>query len=274
MKIKYLGTAAAEGIPALFCGCETCKRARARGGKNIRMRSQALLDGTLLLDLGPDLLSHSIRFGIDLTTIQNCLVTHDHEDHFYGPDLGYIHKGFSAPPTDWVFRIYGNQEITEKVSTYQPASGGQLEGICVQPFSPFCVGKYTVTALKARHGTEQPYVYAICDGEKALLYAHDTDVFPDETWEYIKASGLRFDLVSMDCTEGSMEDIPYPFHMCLGRNLKFRRKLLELGAADERTFFVCNHFSHNGRDACYDDFAPMAEKENLLTSYDGMEIEF
>ena len=25
MKIKYLGTAAAEGIPAVFCECETCK---------------------------------------------------------------------------------------------------------------------------------------------------------------------------------------------------------------------------------------------------------
>ena len=28
MEIKYLGTAAAEGWPAVFCTCEACKRAR------------------------------------------------------------------------------------------------------------------------------------------------------------------------------------------------------------------------------------------------------
>ena len=31
MKFKYLGTAAAEGFPAVFCDCEYCKEARKRG---------------------------------------------------------------------------------------------------------------------------------------------------------------------------------------------------------------------------------------------------
>ena len=44
MKIKYLGTAAAEGIPAIFCECANCKRPRMLGGKNIRTRSQAIID--------------------------------------------------------------------------------------------------------------------------------------------------------------------------------------------------------------------------------------
>ena len=54
MKLKYLGTAAAEGIPALFCRCEMCAYARKAGGKEIRRRAGALLDGTLKLDFGPD----------------------------------------------------------------------------------------------------------------------------------------------------------------------------------------------------------------------------
>lgn len=275
MKLRYLGTAAAEGLPALFCSCNTCRKARALGGRNIRMRAQALVDDTLLIDLGPDLLANSIRFGIDLTTLTHCLVTHDHEDHFYDLNLGYIRRGcYSTPPEDWVFRIYSNPEVIEKVSRFSGPSGGQLEGISVAPFQPFPVGKYTVTALKAWHGTENPYVYAISDGRKTLLYAHDTDLFPEETWDYIARSGLRFDLVSMDCTEGAMEDIPYRAHMCLGRNRLFKQKLLALGAADDRTVFVSNHFSHNGKDACYDDYAPQAEKEGIRTSYDGMEIEF
>ena len=28
MKLTYLGTAAAEGLPALFCNCEFCQKAR------------------------------------------------------------------------------------------------------------------------------------------------------------------------------------------------------------------------------------------------------
>lgn len=44
MKIKYLGTGAAEGIPALFCRCAICNEARKRGGRELRTRSQAIID--------------------------------------------------------------------------------------------------------------------------------------------------------------------------------------------------------------------------------------
>ena len=44
MKLKYLGTAAAEGVPALFCTCEVCRKSMELGGKNIRTRSQAIID--------------------------------------------------------------------------------------------------------------------------------------------------------------------------------------------------------------------------------------
>ena len=33
MRIKYLGTGAAEGIPGMFCACAACKRALKAGGK-------------------------------------------------------------------------------------------------------------------------------------------------------------------------------------------------------------------------------------------------
>lgn len=57
MKIQFLGTAAYEGIPAMFCQCEQCNTARKRGGKNLRTRSQALIDGKLLIDFPADTLS-------------------------------------------------------------------------------------------------------------------------------------------------------------------------------------------------------------------------
>lgn len=274
MKIKFLGTAAAEGIPGAFCTCETCQKARKLGGKSIRLRSQALIDDALLIDFGPDTLVNTLRFNIDLAALEHCLVTHDHRDHFYSMDLYNTSPGMSKLPQNKHFRIYSNPEVIEKVDLAAAHSRGYLEGVRVTPFVPFGAGKHTVTALKARHGTENPYVYAISDGEKTLLYAHDTDIFKEETWEYLKTSGMHFDLVTMDCTEGANEDLPYHGHMCLGRNVQFRKLLLEAGLADEKTIFVSNHFSHNGKDACYDDFAPQAAKLGLLTSWDGMEIEF
>ena len=56
-------------------------------------------------------------------------------------------------------------------------------------------------------------------------------------------------------------------------NIEVKERLLKMGCADEKTIFVCNHFSHNGKNADYEDFKAIAEKHGFLTSYDGMEIE-
>ncbi|MDE7296530.1 MAG: hypothetical protein K2N84_04615, partial [Clostridia bacterium] len=80
MKVTFLGTGAAEGIPALFCNCEFCKGARKRG--EIRSRSQVLLDGELSIEFPPDAFYHAAAFHIDLSAIKYLLVTHSHMDHF------------------------------------------------------------------------------------------------------------------------------------------------------------------------------------------------
>ena len=51
MKLQYLGTAAAECWPAIFCECPACLEAARRGGKNIRHRSGAIVDDRVLIDL-------------------------------------------------------------------------------------------------------------------------------------------------------------------------------------------------------------------------------
>ena len=50
MKLRYLGTAAAEGIPGVFCDCKVCREARTKKGRFIRTRSQLLLEDELLID--------------------------------------------------------------------------------------------------------------------------------------------------------------------------------------------------------------------------------
>ena len=70
MKIQWIGTAAAEGWPAVFCQCQACRRAALLGGKNIRTRLGAIIDDILLLDLNPDLYAQKLHFGLDLCRIR------------------------------------------------------------------------------------------------------------------------------------------------------------------------------------------------------------
>ena len=79
MRIKYLGTAAAEGVPAIFCSCEVCKKARELGGRNIRTRSQAIIDDRLLIDFPPDSCVHFMTNSID--AIKNRKLSYHSRSH-------------------------------------------------------------------------------------------------------------------------------------------------------------------------------------------------
>ena len=274
MKIKYLGTAAAEGYPAIFCSCDNCKKAFELGGRNIRSRAQAIIDDNLLIDFPCDTYYHCLINRIDLSKVRNCLITHIHKDHFYPLEFLYLQNAYSHPEPDYMLNIYGSEDTEEIIKTLPQAVGKFMQFTRINPFEPFCIDKYTVTALKAYHGTKNPYIYAVSDGEKTILYAHDTDIFPEETWQYMKQSGLRFDFVSLDCTEGAYEDLNYHGHMCLGRNILCRDRMLKEGLIDYKTITVLSHFSHNGLNSNYSDFVSLAAKEKMEVAFDGMEITF
>ena len=275
MKIKYLGTAAAEGLPGIYCECANCKKARKLGGKNIRSRSQALIDGKLLIDFPCDTYWHFVQNGISLTSVRNVLITHIHSDHFYPKDFGNFSPNYSVlDDTTFPFRVFGSEDLKDPIAHVVEKAKGRLEFVQIFPFEPFEILGYTVTAIKAKHGTTNPYLYVIEKDGKSLLYAHDTGFLPEESFEYLKNRGKKFDFVSLDCTEGSREELNYDHHLCLGWDKTFREQFIENGLADKDTIFCLNHFSHNGTDSCYDDFSKIAAKDGFLTSYDGMEIEF
>lgn len=272
MELKYLGTAAAEAFPAFYCDCDNCRIAKQRGGKNIRARSQALIDNKLLIDFPCDTYWNLTKTNTEILNIRHCLITHTHTDHFYPVDMGYIKVGYTQPPKDWSFTVYGNSDVGEPIFNDVEMSNGQLIFQEVEPFKPFTVDRYTVTALKAEHKAPDPYFYMISCAGKTILYAHDTDYFPQETWDYLASVKPRFDLVSFDCTGGAEDSLPYKGHLCMGTAIACREELVKKGYADEKTVTVLNHFSHNGKDAVYDVFQPLAEKEGFVTSYDGLTI--
>ena len=82
MKVKVLGTAACEGVPAMFCNCENCVMARELKGKNLRARTQTLIESDMLVDFNADTYLNGQRFGLDLSAVKYFLITHTHCDHF------------------------------------------------------------------------------------------------------------------------------------------------------------------------------------------------
>ena len=95
MKIKYLGTAAYEGVPSPFCGFRVCKLSRELGGRNMRSRSQALINDELLIDFNGDTVWHYHKYGFDWEKIGDCLITHSHCDHLYEDDAGIAGRHYS-----------------------------------------------------------------------------------------------------------------------------------------------------------------------------------
>lgn len=280
MKIKFLGTAAAEAIPGVFCDCDVCKKSRMLGGKNIRTRCQALIDDKILIDLPADTYFHSIMFGIELSKIKTCLITHDHSDHLYTPELwcrskGVAHMDDEAPLTLYATRS-GYRQIIDTVLEYALDESGRVFAELVVPFKPFDAEGYTVTALKASHDAPDSVIYLIQRDGKSLLYAHDTGYFPAETVEYLKASGVKLDLVSYDCCAAVKFDEEYAAHsghMNLIANEKTNAILKENGNVTDKTVCVVNHFSHNAT-PIHEELEKAAAKYGFMASYDGLEIEF
>lgn len=276
MKLQYLGTAAAEGIPGIFCECPVCKEARQKGGRFIRTRSQALIDDRLLIDFNADTYLHVLRYNVDLPHIRSVLITHSHSDHCYPADFGMRRPGFAI--TDGtcpeVLTVYGSEAVGRKMEDAVKGAGGAVAFRKVEPYETFDVEGYTVTALPARHDPNAgPLFYVISDGTSAMLYGHDTGYYFDEVWAYFKEKKLHLDLVSMDCTEAN-RIIGYDAHANVERDALIRTRLLEDGVADDKTVFVMNHFSHNGGDVSYDTFLPIAAENGCIVSYDGMILEF
>ena len=68
MEYQYLGTGAAEGMPATFCACPVCLRSMREGGKSLRMRACTLLGDDVLIDLSPDIHAQKLRFGLRIAS--------------------------------------------------------------------------------------------------------------------------------------------------------------------------------------------------------------
>ena len=108
------------------------------------------------------------------------------------------------------------------------------------------------------------------NGEKTMLYAHDTGYFPDETWDYLERKKPVFNFVSIDCT-GMFENYRQG-HMGLSADADTKDRMIKEGLATDKTVFCCNHFSHNGR-ALHSDLEAFFQPRGIEVAFDGLVVE-
>ena len=281
MNIRFLGTAAAEGWPAAFCNCQACRKAMQLGGKNIRTRSQTLINGELLIDFPPDTYMHKLSYGLDLTAVKHLLITHKHMDHFFPQEFSIRGAYFSHDMTNERLDIYCAQEVKDH---FDSVVGGEIKEECydlltwhiLSPFSTVTMGRYQVTPLPASHMNEEnePFVYHIVDKEgTSILYLLDSGYYKEEVWDYFKAVVTTSGPVSMvvyDSTDFAL-DSNHSKHMSFSEVKRVKERMASIGVINEETVCVLDHFFHHGK-CLHDEMTALAESENCLVAYDGMEL--
>ena len=277
MKLTYYGTAAAEGWPALFCQCESCRVSAEKGGKSIRTRSQALVNDDLLIDFPADTLMHTLVNGLDLNRVKDVLITHSHEDHFYPDDIACRQSGYTKFRAPHTLPVYGSDGVAKKYDQVA-AVGWNTEMRDITPmvelteYQPLELENYTVWPMLADHNPyEKCFIYVIRDKRdgKTLLYAHDTGYLREDNWEFMK--DFHFDLVSLDCTFGKLYETRG--HMGIDTCAQVKDDMIAKGLADEKTVFIVNHYSHNCKYLCHEEIEADAARFGMLASYDGMAVE-
>ncbi len=165
LTIRFLGTSAARPIPRWGCTCPQCAAART-DPRARRTRSAILVNGTLLVDAGPDIYAqlYAISYG-DLAHIDHIIITHPHADHYLGlDDLAALRRISQLPVlpiyalSDGWSRIQGGFRylIAAEASEYDRRPFARREIRLNEPLH--LPGGLTVTPLDTHH--TQPFTTA------------------------------------------------------------------------------------------------------------------
>jgi len=279
---QFLGTSAAEGIPAPFCRCPICQHARRVGGREIRLRSSFRLTESVMMDLGADAVVQAMRYG-EMSGVNHVLMTHTHDDHlnphmlmecFWAKDhRETLHYYF----TDKAFEIVEHwrespwilkgkvREFEEKgCVVFHKLRFGQrfeIDGIGVTPFR----GNHTGNLRE----NSALYLLELPDG-RTLFYGLDTGVYLPETLEALR--GHHIDIFISENTMGTWE-LPHPQHLRLVDVRALVEKLLRQGTLDENSQLYLTHISHRStHEQNVEAVREMAFPIQTTVAYDGMRI--
>ncbi|MCL5283813.1 MAG: MBL fold metallo-hydrolase [Armatimonadetes bacterium] len=269
MHILILGTAAAEGIPGLFCDCRVCTIAREVGGRECRSRTSVMINDDLKIDFPPDTFYHTVRYGLNLRNLRLLLFTHIHEDHFSVPELHYSSNSFVSQPLENPITVAGSAQVITKLSEQLDLGHVPYNLQTMEPFIPYHFGRYTVTPIIAHHAPGLiAYNYIIEESSHKLLYGCDTGWYDERTWCYLEKEQL--DGVIAECTKGRIVG-GYDGHMGVDEVIRLKSRLENSGAITTGTQVVTVHYSHLGG-MTQSELEQELSKQGIAAGYDGLQV--
>ncbi|GAB6991977.1 MBL fold metallo-hydrolase [Paenibacillus pini] len=269
MNIRFLGTGAAEGVPAPFCLCEGCKIAREHQGKNVRKRSSILINDEFLIDIGPDFVSSINNQDISGEKIKIICVTHAHFDHFYPENLEIRSKRYVPNPPEQCTLI-GNSSVMYKLNMLGYTNSAlHLDKINIEFYRSIHLGEYLITPIEANHAKEYGAAcnFLIEHYGKVLLYASDTGLYSQRTLDFL--SNKNIDILIMECTNVLGET--GSSHLNIEMFNEQVNRLNELNAFNRGCKFYATHFSHSEL-LEYKDLKKLMNDHNIEPAFDGLLI--
>lgn len=273
MQLQICGTAAAEGIPALFCECRVCTEARRRGGKELRSRSAYQVGDRVRIDWGPDALYHAHRLGLDYSRLRHLLLTHSHDDHWYPINLMYRNPGFANLAQRTPLHIHAVEATLDALPNGMLGDPKRAD-LELHPMKMWQTVELPgedirFTPILADHARDRICVnFILQTGDRCILQGNDTGWYPDETWAFLK--DYRFDAVIFDSTSG-FNDEARRNHMGCAAVVEAFERLDAMGCLNADCRRVATHFSHNGL-ALHDELEQRFAPHAIVPAYDGMMV--
>jgi phosphoribosyl 1,2-cyclic phosphate phosphodiesterase len=267
--LRILGTAAAEGWPGNFCACEPCRRAWARGGRNLRRRAAYQLDKNIRIDFGPDSFAQMLEFGLSGADLEHLLITHSHQDHWYPQDLLFRRPGFCKVREGTQLRVYGNERVLDIAQSLPRIDECHLSFQRLRSFESVTLGGgVEVTPIPADHAAEEEaFNFLLRTPDGTVLQANDTGWYAPEVWDFLGEQQL--DVVLMDCTAGAVDC--RSGHLGLEAVIEARQHLEKLGALAPSARFYATHFSHNGG-LLHEELEARFQGTGIEVAYDGLTV--
>ncbi len=269
MRIVFLGTGAAEGIPAFRCLCGSCRESRVKGGRNHRQNASVYIEGDnsehILIDCPLQIKARINDYMIDESRITDLFITHFHEDHVTG--LYYLAESRESNGfiIDNRIKIHMPENCLDKVlSLFDDESLCDIKAITVSEM--IRVGEIEIIPLETNHLNRIPgeknesFGYLIKSGLKSIAYLVDASRnLPESTVN--KLLNERINYLVYDCT---FSDNPES----LGHSdIKGAVALKKLVRPDH---MIITHISH--RNYIHDELSEIMKRDGIETAWDGMEI--
>lgn len=171
MRLTFLGTGDAMGVPRIYCECGVCQESRSRGG-NRRLRSSLhvcdKLSGDTLIDCGPDFGRQMELAG--LRDIQRVLITHAHFDHIGGlVEWADACRWLGKPG-----QLYAPQMVIEEIQGRFP---WLHQSIAFHPMDEgIQIGKWKVSCWQVNHGKNgYSFAFRFDHEENGIAWAYCPD---------------------------------------------------------------------------------------------------